>query len=87
MCLTSCDAVQFANAASLGWNLVWVLNFVLELYDPLRNTRAYTMYYHGLVWLWAASTSVYIVASGIYGYANLILCTHSCGAAVVLAFL
>ncbi len=62
-----CVFLQFFNAASLGWNLVWVLNFALELYDPLRNTRSLMKYYHTLVWIWALVTSLYIVASGDYG--------------------
>jgi hypothetical protein len=58
---------QFFNAASLGWNLVWVVNFTFELYDPLRNTRSLVKYYHLFVWMWSLATVAFLWSSHIYG--------------------
>lgn len=73
--------LQFFNAASLGWNLVWVLNFTLELWDPLRNTASLHKYYNGLVWSYGFITTLYVWVAGIYGCVPLplLLCVSFCG--------
>ncbi len=61
--------LQFANSASLAWNFVWVFNFCYELYDPLRNTRALSKYYHLGVLLYSIFTAVYVLSTNSYGCA------------------
>lgn len=50
-----------------GWNFVWVVNFSVELYDPLRNTESLIKYYHLCVWSWAAATLVYVSVMDLSG--------------------
>lgn len=65
---------QFVFGASMGWNLVSVVDFTVELYDPLRNTRSLVKYYHVFVWLWAAATVAYVGLADVFGSVLFVAC-------------
>jgi hypothetical protein len=50
------------------YNLVWVVNFSLELYRPLRTTRSLAKWYHLFVWTVSGVTAVLIVTAHSFGY-------------------
>lgn len=49
------------------WNLMWVLNFTLQLYNPVRDTQPLEKYYHLFVWAFALTAGVYVTVLRLYG--------------------
>jgi hypothetical protein len=69
---------QFVFGASMAWNLVSVVDFTVELYDPLRNTRSLVKYYHTFAWLWAGATVAYIGIAEVFGWVPVVTAVLSC---------
>ena len=59
---------QIFYMATICWNLIWVVNFTLELYNPLRRTTSLGKWYHLFVWTISIGTGIAVGAGKLYGY-------------------
>lgn len=58
---------QVFSTGSVLWNLVWVIDFSMSLYSPLRSSAHLQNYYHLAVWSFTLTTAVYITVLKYYG--------------------
>ena len=67
-CLLESCMSQFFFMASICWNLVWVINFTLDLYNPLRSTASMEKWYHMAVWTACVGSTAALYFFKEYGY-------------------
>jgi hypothetical protein len=66
-CVSEAVFSQLFFFATTCWNFAWVINFVLDLANPLRSTRSLSRYYHGVIWPLSIATAVWAGLPGNHG--------------------
>ncbi len=66
-CVVEALFAQFFFMATICWNLVWVFNFTLELYNPLRRTKSLAKWYHLFVWTLSVGSAIAVGSAKLYG--------------------